>query len=313
MDGECVEDINNGCSSKCLVCDHFSQKCIECLAGYFGSICEHRCVNCAPRTACSKVHGRCDTCRNGYRGSDCDVHCHEKCATCSRDEHRPCLTCHYNWYGAFCDRRCPPNCANKSCDIATGDCIHGCERDLYHGLKCTELCPAACLNSECDRNGMCSKGCQPGFCGLNCSFLCNTCATGYFFSKTGQCIEISTSMNDVRHVNTSETIMPHKELNDSTKEIREGNTTCTNCKAVSSSTINCDLVSGLCVHGCVDGYYGNSCNFTCSTRCSRRICNQENGSCEYFKLRKLAPRLRGLSQNSMSKDLRRVSSPFQKL
>ncbi|XP_046581390.1 uncharacterized protein LOC124288853 isoform X3 [Haliotis rubra] len=41
----------------------------------------------------------------------------------------------------------------------------------------------------------------------------------------------------------------------------------------------CDLNSGTCPEGCRRGWYNKYCNQTCSTNCSKSVCNQQNGHC----------------------------------
>ncbi|XP_067659850.1 multiple epidermal growth factor-like domains protein 10 isoform X1 [Haliotis asinina] len=41
----------------------------------------------------------------------------------------------------------------------------------------------------------------------------------------------------------------------------------------------CDLNTGTCPEGCGRGWHGKYCNYTCSTSCSKNVCNQQNGHC----------------------------------
>ncbi|KAH3875379.1 hypothetical protein DPMN_038643 [Dreissena polymorpha] len=51
------------------------------------------------------------------------------------------------------------------------------------------------------------------------------------------------------------------------------NRTCPNC-------VNglCEQSTGFCQLGCVNGYYGDNCNYKCGDRCT--VCNRVNGTCE---------------------------------
>lgn len=298
MDGECIENGTYGCTSKCKKCDQLTKTCIECEAGYFGKICEHKCINCQPNTTCDKVTGRCDRCKKGSYVEECDISCYSKCATCQRNQHKPCSTCPNGWRGASCDIRCPRHCFNYSCDISSGVCYSGCSLGMFYGSRCLKRCPYSCLNSKCNQTGMCVNGCQPRFCGLNCSYLCpfnetnclkfvknqvnqglvcETCKKGYFL-KHNVCSKID---EPSANKSSSYTLFNNGSVQNTSQIFYNNAASCgKNCKMVSSSGLICDRVFGLCMHGCIDGYYGGQCDVTCDISCLSKICDQENGSCE---------------------------------
>ncbi|XP_071119817.1 platelet endothelial aggregation receptor 1-like [Haliotis cracherodii] len=74
--------------------------------------------------------------------------------------------CGSNEWGPACDRNCSSNCRPLNnivhCNVATGECLEGCNIG-YHGTTCLTECNSNCINNTCNHvDGECSIGCKNG-------------------------------------------------------------------------------------------------------------------------------------------------------
>ncbi|KAH9492073.1 hypothetical protein Btru_026753 [Bulinus truncatus] len=119
----------------------------------------------------------------------------------------------------------------------------------YSGTNCSSPCPTNCKTGECDvQSGQCTGGCKAGYDGDKCE---NACSSGYYGENCKERCSI-------------------------------------NCK-----TENCDSKSGICHDGCKSGYvgdkcdrpcslgsYGRNCVNNCSNNCMTNGCDSKSGYCD---------------------------------
>ncbi|XP_071104301.1 scavenger receptor class F member 1-like [Haliotis cracherodii] len=159
-------------------------------------------------------------------------------------------------YGELCDRSCAPHCAPMSgsavgvCDRDTGRCHKGCVPG-WHGVLCSRACSSSnCKKNVCNQaNGHCSLGCKENYLGDVCSEVLNA-------DGVRQCVPGNYGKS------CDSSCPPH-------------------CAPISGSTVGvCDRDTGRCHEGCVPGWRGDHCSWTCSSsNCVNSICNQANGHC----------------------------------
>ena len=135
--------------------------------------------------------------------------------------------CDVTHYGANCSYECNVNCIQRTCDISTGSCTHGCKTG-FHGDHCSKLC-GGCL-AGCHRHtGECEGACPIGKFGAHCERECSQTCEGGCTKKSGFC----TSCMDGWYGDTCDEI----------------------CGA--GCSLRCDQVDGNCT--CKPGWEGYDC------------------------------------------------------
>nr|XP_022311914.1 protein draper-like [Crassostrea virginica] len=207
-----VQDVCRPCDPKCFnnLCDSHNGSCIygcsnaykkapnctNCIIGYYGNDCHHRCGHCKNGTHCDSTSGKCpegceehwngslcDSCKSGYYGSSCSMKCsHCKMGTncnnttgiceagCEEHWREPkCNVCQDGYYGEECKFSCGKCKSEAFCDNTTGDCHNGCQENW--------------LGSRCDI-------CLEGFYSKYCDLACSKCKVGTLCNNiTGECPE----------------------------------------------------------------------------------------------------------------------------
>lgn len=158
-------------------------------------------------------------------------------------------------------------------------------------VNCTERCRSACGRY----NGTCF-GCDPGFHGNNCEFLCGVCSSGSCDQKTGLCT--TDCRNGFWNVYCNETC-----LYDGCETCFKGNGRCDICKVGFHGTncdrtcsvycarnsldqVICEKETAACDEGkCLPGYWNRPCDITCNSNCrananGERPCSLTNGACD---------------------------------
>ena len=51
------------------------------------------------------------------------------------------------------------------------------------------------------------------------------------------------------------------------------------CLTVNNSLTTCYGINGTCRHGCIDGFFGDTCESKCSQTCGPSACNRTTGAC----------------------------------
>ena len=213
---------------------------MTCSPRFYGEFCNKTCSEHCTATACDKQDGSCE-CKVGYAGNPC-TECPPNCDdTGCNDFH--CHTCNPGFYGDFCNKTCSEYCATTVCDKEDGSCE--CKVG-YAGNPCTE-CPSNCDRTGCNDDFHCHT-CNPGFYGDFCNRTCSFHCIGNRCNIDGSC-------------NCS---------------VGYGGHPCEPCpKNCSDTGCNKQLIC----HECHDpGFYGDYCNFTCSTNCINGTCNKD-GTC----------------------------------
>ncbi|XP_053378665.1 multiple epidermal growth factor-like domains protein 10 [Mercenaria mercenaria] len=261
---QCQENCSVGCkekiclieTGKCNCTSNFSgEKCTECVTGKYGNLCELLCPNNCNNTICHRLSGNCtDGCVNETMSG------------------AKCYGCVVGRYGNLCENICSENCKNRKCDKDNGDCTDGCEAN-FNGTTCTEcitgrygdkcqyICPDTCADDMCKmQSGDCFQctgnfdgnkcdSCKPGFHGLNCDQNCSrNCLNNSCDKISGTCKNGCKS-------------------NYSGDKCCVNNNNCIYC----SSNTECQE--------CKSGFFGDSCNKTCSSLCIDNVCSQEKGVC----------------------------------
>ncbi|WAR16915.1 TENX-like protein [Mya arenaria] len=262
------------CGIHCAVCD--PRGCTSCHVGYWGSTCDENCAqNCA---SCRTSDGYCLSCGSGYylyngKCTTCGAHC----ACCGSGG---CTSCHNRYWGSTCDENCAQNCA--SCSKSDGYCL-SCSPG-YWGNTCENPCGHHCL--ECDeQNGECIS-CEHGYLGHPCTecsrdmcmpqFDCELCTNISFFANGGvcclcsldKCVSCSKALDTVNCKICKQGYYP------------QSNGQCGFCNSYCFKN-ECDSSSGVCLYGCINGYWNKTCDKECEPDCLS--CNQTDGSCSQCK------------------------------
>ncbi|XP_053379930.1 protein draper-like isoform X2 [Mercenaria mercenaria] len=242
-----------------------------CIAGYYGARCYQKCTY-----NCTKCHpdDTCTSCYDGYHlgaNKDCTEKCPTGCLSC-KSTGETCIACLDGMFGEFCNETCPLNCKNKKCDRNSGACSDGCQMHFVgikcqncdegrYGENCEYACPERCSRGVCfNESGNC-KGCNGNFEGEKCE----NCQTGYY----GPYCNDKCSKNcfiDICDRNSG--LCTH-----GCKSNYFGDRCClqnSNCMKCSSNT-ECNE--------CKSGFYGETCNKTCSSDCVGNLCKKETGVC----------------------------------
>jgi len=148
-----------------------------------------------------------------------------------------------------CTKQCNDGCLLDTCNQTDGSCAQ-CKVGRW-GSTCEHPCISNC--TVCNSNDTCIT-CMDGYWGDTCIPCDNNCAE-VCDQVTGYC----KCTNGYYNVNKNES-------------------ECTSCyeKCLNQA---CDPESGVCHQGCVDGYWGDYCNQTCSISCNS-TCAQDTGYCK---------------------------------
>ena len=193
---KCTEDCPPNCDGPCA---YLSGDCAQCLTGFLGAKCDscadgkygEKCDNTCSENGkdddCDLSTGNCrDGCNEGFWANHCDTECGQCLAgSCDQasgecDEYLAnfygpkCDSCGAGKYGENCDNICSENCKDKACELATGNCLGGCNEGFWGNNSAAEC--GHCLAGSCDRDdGSCAE-CKPGFYNslgdLSCSAEC---------------------------------------------------------------------------------------------------------------------------------------------
>lgn len=277
------EDCSLPCSQYCQGenCNLIDGTCSVCVDGYTGAKCNKKCSNYTYGPEC---RNRCGKCNGGIPCNHINGICFNNCAA-GRQGDKCDQECQVGWHGKDCKHMCTIFClVPRVCDKITGHCIE-CPVSSY-GAYCSKKCSPSCGNPKsCDKEtGRCDS-CPTGWYGHNCDMKC----------KVGNCVDPRTCD---RTGGCSGGCKPGwKNLTCDTK--CEGGTfgldcnkTCGHCKHMK----HCHHVTGVCMHGCVPGYYGLRCTYeqlcepgyygiNCMQRCSSHcnisgVCHQRSGICK---------------------------------
>ncbi|KAL8617491.1 hypothetical protein ACOMHN_062702 [Nucella lapillus] len=287
--GRYGEQCTTPCPSGCLnACDQQSGKCASCKDGLHGDQCTSRCPTGCLNDTCLQS-GLCSSCKAGYTGStcsgcvtgrygdQCSTRCPTGCLHVCDQQSGLCSSCKAGYTGSTCSEcqdgyytnsgvcsQCSSNCRSRMCDKTTGVC-KGCVTGRY-GDRCTTPCPSGCLNTCDQQSGKCAS-CKDGLHGDQCtsrcptgclndrclqSGLCSSCKAGYTGSTCSGC-------QDGYYTNSG---------------------VCSQCSSNCRSRM-CDKTTGMC-KGCVTGWYGEQCTFSCPSGCLN-ACDQQSGKCASCK------------------------------
>ncbi|WAR16777.1 PTPRC-like protein, partial [Mya arenaria] len=261
------------CGAHCAVCG--SGGCISCHGGYWGRTCDK---NCAQNCASCKKSGGCLSCVSGYylyyrKCTTCGYHCAE-CGSSG------CTSCHDGYWGSTCNENCAQNCA--SCSKSDGNCL-SCSSG-YWGNTCEKPCGHHCL--ACDKwNGRCLS-CEHGYWGHPCTeckrdmcvnqFDCDLCSNISFYAnsdvcclcRVDNCVSCSKALDTVNCKVCKQGYYP------------QINGKCELCNAYCFNK-ECDSSSGVCLQGCINGYWNPTCDRKCDSECLS--CSQADGLCTRCK------------------------------
>ncbi|KAH3875357.1 hypothetical protein DPMN_038620 [Dreissena polymorpha] len=254
-----------------------------CMPTYFKHDCSGSCPNCA-NNVCHRTTGTCldPICDSGFFGETCYQSCPANCgldpnglAYCDFTSGDCTYGCRDGYYGAKCTLGCSQFCkrspANTEkgplCYQTTGNCVYACEPGSYTPT-CGEVCRSTCVDRTCDINsGTCAE-CDKG---INAGVLCptGTCNVGKFGTFCNEDCPGGVQCRNLTCNRYTSTCIGCVVL----KWGDICNRTCPNC-------VNglCEQSTGFCQLGCVNGYYGDNCNYRCGDRCT--VCNRVNGTCD---------------------------------
>ncbi|WAR16871.1 hypothetical protein MAR_031465 [Mya arenaria] len=233
---------------------------------------------------CDLYDGKCNyRCLNGYWSDMCNKKCkHPNCKRCARYDGSDCLECKTGFYSTNCGHTCPEGCEGNDCEKEYGSCT-SCIRGFY-GEHCNISCPTSCR--ECDRDGLCSE-CNRGFTNAKKQCTCRTdiCANS---ENCGSCTNTSylAIKNECCMCNLENCASCAKLFDIINFKICKrgyfvhGNGYCKTCNSQCVDN-KCNSASGRCLHGCITGYWNNTCDKECEPECLS--CNQADGSCTQCK------------------------------
>lgn len=249
--------LENRCVAGCGFC--LQDKCdlagnchLGCKEGHHGP----QCIELCPKgcRTCDSTE-RCSSCSRGFNmvNFKCVAFC-ENCDSCQRDEETgvsSCVTCKEGFYAknGVC-QKCSSTCKNSACERTTAQCLEGCIEG-WTGLLCnipedgTKLPATACEGSclTCNANTRKCSSCIAGMwgqsCQQKCPSHCNVCD-----QQTGQCMVV-----------------------------------CSKYCQKNVNMVSCNNVTGACLQGCEDGWYGDQCQNMCTQNCIDKECNRKTGHC----------------------------------
>ena len=186
-----------------------------------------------------------EVCENNLRyGEDCKLPCPSGCTDWCRKKDGRCPQCQNGNQGDGCNHSCAATCA--TCDKLTGKCIRC---NGTYGENCDKNCTEVC-NDGCNKNGFCSS-CKEGFFSRGCEIKCSSgCQNGTCETRHGNC-----KCKAKHNTQAGQNCIPCP----------------TNCQNSCNETLYCDL--------CINGTFGDRCQYNCSTHCSTTVCHRQDGSC----------------------------------
>ncbi|XP_053387905.1 multiple epidermal growth factor-like domains protein 6 isoform X10 [Mercenaria mercenaria] len=288
---------------------------LGCVQGFYGFDCTDRCTQTCNDGTCDRDAGNCAECDKPVdeqsplcRSAACDppyygLFCNQTCALnckaglCGRYT-RVCDSCIDDFYGDECDKPCG-NCRGDVCDQSTSACANGCDDGFY-----TVGCTAPCIHNGCQTcnitNGECTS-CKVELWGNNCNSACsqtclpdtddgniycdrynaycaeNACVSGYFGRDCTQKCNTHCGMNDLglRPCNIDTGVCDE----DKCEQTWYGPQCSLECP-VNCVNNNCNR-TGVCVEGCLTGYWGPMCQSQCQLEktCNDATCDQYQGEC----------------------------------
>ncbi|KAL5017432.1 hypothetical protein ScPMuIL_007021 [Solemya velum] len=179
----------------------------------------------------------------------------------------------------MCSSICSVGCSGSRCDQVTGGCVV-CERG-WTGDGCDVACPSHCNDQGCNKtNGTC-VACDASwygdYCGSQCSPHCMLCfdATLCQRCEPGWYMEITRSRNQC--ANCPDHCEVCNNMDDCTT-CQDGwvGPRCQCSENCDGGLQKCDQNTGRCTAGCVQNYYGDSCDIQCDACLT---CNQSTGVC----------------------------------
>lgn len=256
------------CLKGCRTCNSL-EDCTACSPGFtmIDKKCESPCENCEGGS-CNKNGDCLSGCKSGWFGQRCDQKCKNDNGepSCEQPCGPNCITCGTETNGVSCTKckpgyyannglcqKCSSTCKNSMCEGTTAQCLEGCEKG-WKGILCnipedgTKLpitgCEGSCLtcNLETKKCSSCIAGMWGENCQQKCPSRCTLCE-----QRTGQCMIVCSKY----------------------------------CNKISQNFPSCNNVTGACVQGCEDGWYGEQCQNKCALNCINGVCDQELGHCSY--------------------------------
>ncbi|KAL4235732.1 hypothetical protein ACF0H5_004124 [Mactra antiquata] len=237
----CSTDIPN-----CLKCEHIDgrPKCLKCENSKYGDnclmSCPDNCEDCTTFTECTK-------CKTGYSGDICQNECKvDNCLKCAENNLENCIECENGWFGTMCDKKCLSKC--RTCLHNETFCTSCDEGKFLLGGECPD-CDPNCI--ACENPFNCSQ-CVPGIYGDKCDRTCP--------ANCLECTSEETCTKCQDGYEGDQCLCSHS------------------CNRVGDVTQWCNVSTGTCLKGCVDGKFGEKCDYDCPERCS--MCEQIAGKCQ---------------------------------
>ncbi|KAL5016207.1 hypothetical protein ScPMuIL_005796 [Solemya velum] len=296
-------------------CDRARGVCVACDSGWYGDYCSSRCPSHCLTLDCDKYTGNCSSCQTEWTGPRCDTRlCTGHCLDDTCDDSDRCINCSHGYWGIQCSRECGTHCGDDGCNRETAVCT-GCDTGR-HGARCQDACSQACVGGCGQYDAVCNDcvdGFYGGFCNLACNINCNvnmchqngTCTDGCAERWTGPMCDRPCGIDHCSRCRESgETVVcvqcdsPYTG-SDCSQRCPENCVSyqCTDCDSMDDCTTcqdgwagprcqcnencegglqGCDQNAGRCKVGCVQNYYGDSCDVQCDV-CLR--CDQSTGVC----------------------------------
>lgn len=266
---KCLED------SQGNYCSRDDGKCLgECVLGSYGVYCKQDCPeNCdLEKENCKKDSGNCPYCKKGFYPPECKS-CMPECLECESE--KKCSKCRdREKYGEECNKDCDQNCdrnveGQEVCGIE-GECVacvHG-----YYG----EICEDKCKDQECE---ICDRT----------SGICNKCKKDFYLDpEDSSCHKCDEKCDECTKT----------ECIDCKDKSAYGDFCDKNCSAgcdFDEEGRKCNKKDGICkkclesfkgdyCEDCIDGRYGENCEFQCEEGCNKTICRKDDGYCGECKV-----------------------------
>ncbi|XP_062585346.1 receptor-type tyrosine-protein phosphatase T-like isoform X2 [Saccostrea cucullata] len=209
------------------------------------------------------------------------------------------------FYGFFCKIECSENCRQDSCS-RSGTCIDGCKLNwtgdkcnkcdlIHHGTDCLQVCSVNCINQTCDDDtGVCTLGCNEGYyshkCEQSCSALCPSGCSRYSGECKGNCPVGKYGNQCEMACNQNCKNICSKVNGSCTFGCIDGKFGVDCLQTCGGGCISgCNQADGRCYcekgwqgencDGCESTYYGQECEYQCSSNCLNKTCLSNNGSC----------------------------------
>lgn len=270
MTGEC----ENGCEV-----GYFGRVCDPCPEGSYGENCLLPCPQCKANKPCDPVRGTCEECSLALEPPFCNN------------------TCPTGYFGEGCSRRCGNCFAGQQC-LASGICSNGCSGDDYQTPTCTcktgyfgEKCDSECGHCAggvyycSDFDGVCAKGCQPGYQPPLCTAECPAGSHGLHCNETCGSCSNSDSCDPVTGFCSNGCQGDLQPPYCKPAECPAGfygaacDVQCGRCKHE-----YCERDTSYCLAGCAPGYYGLTCGTPCLDGLYGEDCAEVCGRCRHDKV-----------------------------